>query len=205
MSKVKADMSMSLDGFITGPNDNLEQPLGAGGEQLHEWVLDLASWREPHGLEGGRTGIESDILEESFKNTGAALMGRYMFDLGVVHWGDEPPFHVPVFVVTHKAREPLVRQVGTTFNFLTDGVESALEQARAAAGDGDVWVAGGANVIQQYLAAGLLDEIQIHVVPILLGGGKRLFDQLGAEQIELEKTRVVDSPSVTHIKLRVAR
>jgi dihydrofolate reductase len=203
MGQVRFDITMSLDGFIAGPDDGPEQGLGEGGEQLHQWVYDLASWREPHGLAGGVTNRDSEILEEAIKATGAVIVGRRMFD-NAKGWGEEPPFRVPVFVVTHEAREVLVRS-DTTFTFVSDGIESALEQARAAAGDKDVSIGGGADVAQQYLKAGLVDEMQIHVAPLLLGRGVRLFDQLGDAQIELEKTRVIDSPAVTHLRFRVAR
>jgi dihydrofolate reductase len=204
MGKVVTGLSMSLDGFIAGPNDSVERPLGEGGERLHQWMYDLASWRERHGLTGGNTDTDAEVLEESFKNTGAVVVGRRMFDLAN-GWGDNPPFHMPVFVITHDAKEKVVKEGGTTFTFVTGGIESALEQAKAAAGDKDVSVAGGANIIQQYLSAGLLDEIQIHLVPVLLGDGRRLFDHIGAEQIELEITRVIESPEVTHIKFRVVK
>jgi dihydrofolate reductase len=203
MGKVFVDITTSLDGFVAGPNDGPELPLGAGGERLHEWVYGLASWREPHGLEGGEVSRDSEILGEAFESMGAVVLGKRMFE-NADGWGDEPPFHVPVFVLTHEAREPLVKG-GTTFIFVTDGIESALEQAKAAAGDKDVSVAGGAKTIQQYLSAGLVDEMQIHVAPMLLGGGIRLFDDLGAQQLKLEKTRVVESPEVTHLKFRVVR
>lgn len=205
MAKVISDMSMSLDGFIAGPNDGPENPLGEGGERLHQWLYDLASWRERHGIAGGKTNIDAEVLDESFRNTGAVVMGRRMFDVGEGPWGDNPPFHMPVFVVTHDAREELVKEGGTTFSFVTDGIESALQQAKAAAGDKDVSVAGGANIIQQYLSAGLLDEIQIHLVPVLLGEGRRLFDHLGTDQMELELTRLIESPGVTHLRFRVAK
>ena len=195
---------MSLHGFIAGPNDSVERPLGEGGEQLHEWIYDLASWRERHGLEGGKTDTDAEVLDESFKDTAAVVVGRRMFDVAN-GWGDNPPFHMPVFVITHNASEKLVKEGGTTFTFVTDGIERALEQAKAAAGDKDVSVAGGANIIQQYLSAGLLDEIQIHLVPVLLGDGVRLFHHIGVEQIELETTRVIESPGVTHIKFRVGK
>jgi dihydrofolate reductase len=204
MGKVTVDISMSLDGFIAGPNDSVERPLGEGGERLHEWIYDLASWRERHGLEGGKTDTDAEVLDESFKSTGAAVVGRRMFDVAN-GWGDNPPFHMPVFVITHEAREKLVKEAGTTFTFVTDGIQSALEQAKAAAGDKDVSVAGGANIIQQYLSAGLLDEIQIHLVPVLLGDGVRLFDHLGTEQIELETTRVIESSGVTHLRFHVVK
>jgi len=213
MTKLTLDISMSLDGFIAGPNRTLEQPLGAGGERLHEWAFGLASWRERHGLSGGETNADAEVVAESVSKTGAVLMGRRMFSGGEGPWhddpnadgwwGDDPPFRVPVFVLTHHARETVSKQGGTTFTFATDGLEAALEQARAAAGDKDVAVAGGANVVQQYLRAGLLDELQIHLVPVLLHDGVRLFDQLGAGQVQLETTRVVDSPAVTHLRYRV--
>jgi dihydrofolate reductase len=202
MPRVIAEISMSLDGFIAGPNDSLEHPIGEGGDRLHEWVVKQASWREHHGLEGGETGAASEAADEVWKNTGATILGKRMFDLAE-GWGDEPPFRRPVFVLTHEKREPLVKKGGTTFTFVNDGVERALEQARAAAGDNDVAVAGGANTIQQFIKAGLLDELQIHLVPILLGDGKRLFSQSTTREIELQK--VVDSPDVTHLRYRFAK
>ena len=215
MARLTLDITMSLDGFIAGPKQSLEQPLGEGGERLHEWLVRLASFRERHGLSGGETNGDTEVVEESLRGTGAVVMGRRMFSGGEGSWegdpradgwwGDEPPFHAQVFIVTHHARETVVKQGGTAFNFVTDGIEAALEQARAAAGDKDVAVAGGASVVQQYLKAGLLDELQIHVVPLLLGGGVRLFDQLGSKQVELECTRVIQSPAVTHLKYRVVK
>jgi dihydrofolate reductase len=202
VGKVKVDISTSLDGFITGPDDRPGQELGEGGEQLHEWGFGLAGWRNRHGLEGGETGPDDDVLEEASSNVGAIVMGPRMFDLGEGPWGDDPPFRVPVFVVTHRAGDTLEKEGGTTFTFVTDGVESALDRAREAAGDKNISVAGGAETVQQLVAAGLVDEIQLHVAPLFLGRGKRLFDQLGKE-IELERMRVVDSPAVTHLKYRV--
>jgi dihydrofolate reductase len=214
MGKLILDISMSLDGFIAGPNQTLDEPLGRGGEQLHEWAFATKSWRESHGRSGGEAGVDSDIIEESLRNTGATVMGRRMFSGGEgpweqdpnadAWWGDDPPFHHPVFVLTHHAREPLKKEGGTTFTFVTDGVESALQQARAVAGDKDVRLGGGANVAQQYLKAGLLDELRIHVAPLLLGDGVRLFEShLGSEQRELECTSVIESPAVTHLRYRV--
>ena len=205
MTKVTYDVSVSVDGFTTGPNDGPEEGLGEGGERLHEWLYDLASWREMHGREGGERGPASDLLEESFSGTGAVVIGKRMFTNAERPWGDEPPFHMPVFVVTHEQREPLEKQGGTTFHFVTGGVESALEQARAAASDGDVAVAGGSSVATQLLAAGLLDEVQLHIVPVTLGGGVRLFGGLPERQIELEPTRVLDAGGVTHIRYRVVK
>ena len=208
---VICDISVSLDGFVAGPNQTLEQPLGEGGEGLHEWVVRLKSWRERHGMEGGETGPDAEVVEEGVERAGATIMGRRMFSSGSGPWeddpkangwwGDEPPFRHPVFVLTHHPREPLELQ-GTTFTFVTDGVEAALEQARSAAGNKDVHVAGGANVVQQYLGAGLLDELELHLVPVLLGGGVRLLDEL--EPTELELDRVVASPTVTHLRYRRA-
>ena len=214
MSRLFFDLTMSLDGFVAGPNQTLEEPLGEGGERLHEWMYGLASFREPHGLEGGETNADSAVLEESVASTGAVVMGRRMFSGGAGPWdddpnadgwwGDDPPFHAPVFVLTHHARETLTKQGGTSFAFVTDGIESALEQARAAAGDKDVAIAGGAEVVQQYLNAGLVDEFQVHVAPLLLGAGVRLFDRLDTEPV-VEGTRVIGSPGVTHLKYRVVK
>jgi len=211
MGKVFADISMSLDGFIAGPKPTLKDPLGQGGEQLHEWIIKLEAWRKPHGLPGGEAGPDGKIIEESFTRTGAVIMGRKMFSGGEGPWekdpkadgwwGENPPFHVPVFVLTHHPRETVKKQGGTTFTFVTDGIESALSQAETAAGDKDVSIAGGANAIQQFIKAGLLDELQIHIVPILLGGGTPLFANLGGAK--LEKTRVIDSPFVTHLKYNI--
>jgi dihydrofolate reductase len=205
MGKVTADISVSLDGFVAGPNDGVELGLGEGGEQLHQWLFDLTSWRERHGLEGGQENRDADVLDEAFRNVGAVVMGRRMFDLGEGPWGDDPPFHMPVFVLTHRARDAIVKEGGTTFTFVTDGVESALRQAKSAADGKDVSVAGGANAIQQFISAGLLDEIQVHLVPILLGDGVRLFDQLDPEHTQMETTRVIDSPGVTHLRFRVVK
>jgi dihydrofolate reductase len=204
MGKVHVDVTMSLDGFVAGPNDGPDLPLGEGGERLHEWLYGLSTWRETHGLEGGTADRDAEVLDEAFRNNGAIVLGRRMFD-NAHGWGDEPPFHVPVFVLTHQPREREVKEGGTTFTFVTEGIESALEQARAAAGDKDVAIAGGANTVQQYLKAGLVDEIQLHVAPLLLGGGVRLFDHLDGEELQLERTRVIDSPRVTHLRFRVTK
>ena len=202
MGKVVVDLSMSLDGFIAGPNDGPDNGLGDGGERLHEWLFngDTASvHNEIFKLSSG----SAQVFDESLKATGAVVMGRRWFDIGEQPWGDDPPFRVPVFVLTHRARTKLNRGK-STFTFVTDGIESALEKARAAAGDKDVAV-GAANIAQQYLKAGLLDEIQIHLVPILLGGGVRLFRHLGNEPIELERIKVIESPDVTHLRLRIVK
>ena len=203
MGKVIADISMSLDGFVAGPDADLENPLGRGGEGLHEWAFALASWREPHGLEGGETNASSEVVAEGVAAQGAVVMGRRMYSGGSGPWeqdpkadgwwGEEPPFHAPVFVLTHHAREPLAMQGGTTFTFVTDGIASAVEQARAAAGEKDVLVAGGADAVQQALEAGLLDELQIHLVPVFLGTGVPLLDRIGPDT-ELELDRVDRRP-----------
>src|SRR5438270_4466541 len=216
MAKLILDISMSLDGCLDGPNQTLENPLGEGGERLHEWVLPLKAWREPHGLEGGETGPDSDLVEEGLRRVGATIMGRRMYSGGEGPWaedpnadgwwGDDPPFHHSVFVLTHQSREPVAKEGGTTFTFVTDGIESALEQARAAAGDKDVAVAGGADVVQQYLGAGLLDELSIHVVPVLLGGGGgRLFDNLNARAGGVGAARGVGAPAVPQLAFRVLK
>jgi dihydrofolate reductase len=201
--RVFADISMSLDGFITGPNDSVER-LVEGVDRLHQWLYDLASWRRAHGEAAGHTGPDDDLMDEAFQRAGAVVMGRRMFDHSLKPWGDEPPFHKPVFVLTHGAREPLVKGE-TTFTFVTEGIEQALEQARAVAGDKDVSIAGGAHVIQEALKAGHLDEIQIHLVAVLMGAGVRLFDDLGTQPIELECTRVVESHGVVHLRFDVVK
>jgi dihydrofolate reductase len=215
MTKLTADITMSLDGFVAGPNPSLEEPLGQGGEALHEWAFRLKQWREAHGMEGGEDDVDGEVVDESLAAAGATIMGRKMFSGGAGPWeadpnangwwGDDPPFHHPVFVLTSHAREPLAMQGGTTFTFVTDGIESALDQARAVAGEKNVHVAGGADVVQQYLNAGLLDELQIHVAPMLLGSGTRLLDNLDAAAIEFRAKRVRSSPYVTHLKYEVAR
>jgi dihydrofolate reductase len=212
MPKLILDISMSLDGYVAGPNQTLEEPLGAGGERLHEWVFNTKAWREPHGMDGGEENQDSEVVAEHVGSIGATIMGRRMFSGGEgpweddpnrdAWWGDDPPFHHPVFVLTQHPRETVVKEGGTTYTFVTHGIESALEQARAAAGEKDVAVAGGARVAQQYLDAGFLDEIQIHVAPVLLGGGVRLFEN---EHAEIELVRVVESPLVTHLRYRVAK
>src|SRR5436309_8304792 len=214
MGKVVAEISLSLDGYVAGPNPTLEKPLGEGGDQLHEWAFRLKSWREPHGLSGGETGLDDELVAENLRANGAVVMGRRMFSGGEGPWeddanaggwwGDEPPFHMPVFVVTHHAREPLVMEGGTTFIFVTEGVESAIEDARAAAAEKDVLVAGGANAIDQTINAGLVDEVQLHLAPVLLGDGARLFDGVGPELPRFEVTHVLESPLVTHLRYRVA-
>jgi dihydrofolate reductase len=213
VGRVVADISASLDGYVAGPNPSLDDPLGRGGEQLHEWVFGLRAWPERHGRSGGETGPVNDLVEEGIRAAGATIMGRRMYSGGQGPWeddpkadgwwGDDPPFGHPVFVLTHHAREPLAKQGGTSFTFVTDGVDSALEQARDAAGAKDVAIGGGAEAIQQFLEAGLVDELHIHLVPVMLGGGARLLDRVGPDDVELETMRVIESAGVAHLRYRV--
>lgn len=209
MPKLRFRISISLDGFIAGPDQSVDNPLGIGGEQLHEWV-PLAAWRAPHGLPGGDVNESSRVVEEQLSNIGSTVMGRNMFG---GHpgpwdpakpwngwWGKNPPFHHPVFVLTHHPRAPLDLEGNTTFTFVTGGIEEALEQARQAAGGRDVSLAGGAKAAQQYLRAGLVDEMELSLVPILLGSGERLFDGAGDNLHGLEPVRIVATPEVIHLK-----
>jgi dihydrofolate reductase len=210
MSKLRCDISISADGYVAGPNQSDENPLGEGGERLHDWVVSLAAWREAHELQGGDVNASTRIMEESRANIGAGVMGRNMFgppsgggwdEQWKGWWGDNPPYHYDVFVLTHHAREPLEMQGGTTFHFVTDGIEPALARAKASADGKDVMLWGGAEAINQYLAAGLLDELELHITPVVLGGGARLFDNVPG--VELEQVRAVEAPGVTHLKYRV--
>jgi dihydrofolate reductase len=205
MSKVFVDISMSLDGFIAGPNGGPQNPLGDEGHRIHQWMYDVESWRERQSLTGGQINQDDEVVKESFVRSGAYVMGSRMLGKGEVAWPDPPPFRAPVFVLTHHAREPWVRRGGTTFTFVTDGIESALKQARAAAGDKDIRIAGGANIVRQCLEAGLIDQLQIHLAPLLLGDGVRLFEHTGPEHDQLESTQVIDSPKVTHLRYRVVK
>jgi dihydrofolate reductase len=210
VSKLRFTISMSLDGFVAGPDQSVANPLGIGGMRLHEWVFPLLAWRSRHGLDGGEDNESTRVIEESLENIGATVMGRNMFG---GHpgpwdadrpwngwWGANPPFHHPVFVLTHHARAPLALEGGTTFTFVHDGIEAALAQARRAAGGKDVSLPGGASVARQYLAAGLVDVMEIHLVPLLLGSGERLFDGLGDDLHGLELVRAIAAPKVTHLK-----
>jgi dihydrofolate reductase len=200
---------MSLDGFVAGPEQSVANPLGIGGMKLHEWVFPLKPWREMHGMQGGEVNESSKVVEESMHNIGATIMGRNMFG---GHpgpwdakqpwngwWGDDPPFHHPVFVLTHHQRDPLVMQGGTTFTFVTHGIAGALALARKAAGGKDISLAGGAKIAQQYLVAGLVDEMEINLAPALLGRGERLFR--GVDDLKgLTLVRTVAATNVTHLK-----
>jgi dihydrofolate reductase len=206
VSKLKLNITMSIDGFVAGPDQSLEHPLGVGGEGLHTWLVTLKAFQERHGGEGGEVNASTPFAEDILAGAGATIMGRNMFGGGPGPWdeawqgwwGDDPPYHHPVFVLTHHPRQPLELQGGTTFYFVTDGIESALEQARAVAEEQEVSLGGGASVAQQYLAAGLLDEIVVSIVPLVLGGGTRLFENIG--DAKLEQVESVGAPGVTHIR-----
>jgi dihydrofolate reductase len=211
MSKLRLSITMSLDGYVAGPNQTEENPLGIGGMELHEWVFPLKAFREMHGQEGGEVNASSAVVEERRANIGATIMGRNMF--GPIRgpwpdncwrgwWGEDPPYHHPVFVLTHHSRKPLEMEGGTSFHFVSEGIESALAQAKDAAQGLDVWLAGGASVSNQYLAAGLVDEVDVSIAPLILGAGARLFEGLDAG-LNLEQIRAVDAPGVTHIKYEV--
>ena len=212
MPKLRFRIAMSLDGFVAGPTQSVENPLGIGAERLHEWIFVLKVAREMFGMDGGEVNESTPVFQESFANLGATVMGRNMFGghpgpwekkkPWTGWWGHNPPYHHPVFVLTHYPREPLEMEGGTTFHFVTDGIESALKQARRAAGSKDVSLGGGAKAAQQYLKAGLVDEMEIHHVPILLGSGERLLDGLGTDLRGLELVRTVVAPGVTHLKFR---
>ena len=212
MAKLRFRISMSLDGYVAGPSQSVENPLGIGGMRLHEWVFPLSVFRKMHGMEGGVVNENSAVIEEQMANLGATIMGRNMFGghPGTWKtskpwngwWGDNPPFHHPVFVLTHHARAPLELEGGTTFTFVTGGIEAALEQARKAANGKDVALGGGAHAAQQYLAAGLVDEMDISLVPVLLGSGQRLFDGIGDDLHGLVLVRTVATPGVVHLKFK---
>jgi dihydrofolate reductase len=210
MPKLRFRISMSLDGFVAGPSQSVENPLGIGGMRLHQWAFPLAVWRSTHGLQGGEVNESNRVVEESLANIGATVMGRNMFgghpgpwnakNPWNGWWGKNPPFHHPVFVLTHHAREPLELEGGTTFMFVTSGIETALELTLRAANGKDVSLAGGARAAQQYLAADLVDEMEVHLVPTLLGSGERLFDDVGDDLHGLELVRTTAAPKVTHLK-----
>lgn len=213
MGNFRLHITMSLDGFVAGPNQSVDNPLGIGGMGLHQWAFNLAAWRKMHGMEGGEVNASTKVVAEQLANVGATIMGRNMFgghpgpwkdDPWNGWWGDNPPFHTPVFVLTHHARKPLPLQGGTTFHFVSDGIESALEQAKKAAHDKDIVLGGGAKAAQQYLAARLLDEVNVALVPVLLHRGERLFENLGTG-VGLEQVQAIDAPGVTHIRYRVKK
>ena len=213
MAKLRLSITMSLDGYVGGPDQSQENPLGVGGMELHQWLFPLTEFRDMHGEEGGEVNASSAVVEERRANIGATIMGRNMF--GPVRgpwpdeswrgwWGDDPPYRHPVFVLTHHPREPQEMQGGTTFYFVSDGTESTLAQAKDAARGQDVWLAGGAFVVNQYLAARLVDEIDLSIAPVILGAGARLFDRLEPGAPKLKQIRSVGAPGVTHIKYEVS-
>ncbi|HEX6231402.1 MAG TPA: dihydrofolate reductase family protein [Actinomycetota bacterium] len=211
MSLVRFQLAISLDGYVAGPDQSEEDPLGIGGMDLHRWVFELEAWRRQHGLEGGVVNASTPVVDEMQANVGSVVMGRNMFGGGPGPWrddppwngwwGENPPFHTPVFVLTHHPRDPLEMEGGTTFFFVTEGIGSALERAKEAAEGQDVLLGGGANVVQQYLAAGAVDEFDLHVVPVVLGAGERLLENVG--DLRLEQARAIEAPGVTHIRYRV--
>jgi len=212
MRKLRLSITMSLDGYVAGPDQSEENPLGVGGMELHEWFFPLKAFREMHGDQGGETNASSSVVEERRANIGATIMGRNMFGGGTGPWGEDPwtgwwgedpPYHHPVFVLTHHAREPLQMKGGTIFHFVTDGIESALGQAKDAAREQDIWLAGGASLVNQYLAAGLVDELDISIAPVIMAGGERLFESLRHGALKLTQIRAVDAPGVTHINYQV--
>jgi dihydrofolate reductase len=213
MSKLRLSITMSLDGYVAGVDQSEEDPLGVGGMKLHQWVFPLKEFRAAHGQEGGEVNASSAVVRERQANIGATIMGRNMF--GPVRgpwpdeswrgwWGEDPPYHHPVFVLTHHPREPLEMEGGTTFHFVSDGIESALAQATDAAGGRDVWLAGGASVANQYLMARLVNEIDISIAPVVLGEGAGLFHGVERDALQLTQIRVIDAPGVTHIKYEVS-
>jgi len=211
MPKVRVhNFTMSLDGYVAGPDQSVDNPLGVGGSRLHEWMFATRMGRQMLGKDGGDEGLDNDFATQGDVGIGATIMGRNMFgpirgpwggDEWTGWWGDNPPYHHPVFVLTHHPRPPLSMQGGTTFHFVDDGIEAALEQAIAAADGRDVGIGGGAATIQQYLRAGLIDELHVAIVPILLGGGERLFDHLGEGPDAYECVEFVSSPSVAPVRL----
>jgi dihydrofolate reductase len=207
MAKLRFNITMSLDGYVAGPGQSLENPLGEGGRGLHEWAFATRTWRAMHGMDGGETGLDDDRAVAATEDVGATIMGRNMFgpvrgpwadDAWTGWWGDDPPFHTPVIVLTHHPREPLEMRGGTTFHFVSDGIESALERAVQAAGGRDVSLGGGADAARQYLRAGLIDAMEIHVVPMFLGGGSRLFEDLDGGPTGYECVGLVSSSAAAH-------
>jgi dihydrofolate reductase len=213
MSKIICHQSISLDGFTAGPNQSLDNPIGEGGMRLHEWMFATAAWRRMQGMSGGTEGPDSAIVEDiaSSEQVGAHILGRNMFGGGHGDWdpgwkgwwGDDPPYHHATFVLTHHPREPIPMLGGTTFYFVTDGIESALRQAREAAGGKDVQIGGGAATVQQFLRAGQLDELYLDIVPIILGKGERLLENVGEPR--MTPMEVIASPAVTHVRYRIER
>jgi dihydrofolate reductase len=205
MSVVFVSLGMTVDGYIAGPNGGPDNPLGDRGPTIHTWMYGQRAFRSRFGMAGGDTGRDDQILEATMTRSGATIMGKRMFEEGEKNWPEEAPFHMPVFVLTHQVRSPWQRPGGTTFHFVDDGIESALERARDAAGGKDIRIAGGADLIRQYLHAGLIDELHIALAPILLGDGVRLFDGIDPVRVSFEIAEAVHSPSVTHLRYSVKR
>jgi dihydrofolate reductase len=211
MPKVRVhNLAMSLDGYVAGPNQSLDDPLGVGGTGLHEWVFATRSGRQMIGEDGGDKGLDDDFIARGTAGIGATIMGRNMFgpvrgswgdDAWTGWWGENPPFHHPVFVLTHHDRPSISMEGGTTFHFVSDGVEAARDRALDAADGNDVRVGGGAATVQQFLRAGLIDDLHLAIVPILVGNGERLFDHLDGGPDGYECVEFVSSPAVTHVRL----
>jgi dihydrofolate reductase len=212
MSKLRVpNFAISVDGYGAGPNQDLENPLGVGGPELMEWFFHTRAWREMHGLDGGETGVDNGIAEQGFAGIGAWILGRNMFgpvrgpwpdDSWKGWWGDEPPYHTPVFVLTHHPREPLSMAGGTEFRFVTEGIHAALEQAKAAAGGRDVRLGGGVSTVRQYLREGLIDELTLSVRPAVLGSGEHLFHDLDLRASGYECVGSTTGERATHVFLR---
>jgi dihydrofolate reductase len=212
MTKVTAQMSISVDGCYAGrrhddPTTWIDSDEAAAFFRITRWAVDTMAWRERQGVDGGQESVHSRVIDESFEAAGAYVMGRRMADGGEVPWGEEPPFHAPVFVVTHRERETLHRRGGTSFTYVTDGIESAVEQARAAAGGKDVAIAGGGTLLRQAIELGVVDELDLHIVPVVIGTGMRMLDLNlpSKEGLELQRDRVIDTPEVLHVRYRVRR
>ncbi len=206
MSKIYIDVGISLDGFIAGLNPGPKNPIGDGGTQIHSWIYKQRAFREMQNIgPGGETGIDNDLLIGSLNRAGASIMGKTMFITGEFNWPEEAPFHCPVYVLTHEKREPWPRKGGTTFYFINDGLQSALTMAKAVAGEKDIRISGGANVIQQFLNAGIVDEMMIHIAPVVLGKGILLLENLDSSKNKFEITEVISSKEVTHMRYRVKK
>ena len=206
MSKVFVDVGISLDGYIAGPNIGPQNPIGDGGLAIHDWMFIQKSFREHLGMEGGDdNNKDNDLIEEVFNRIGANIMGSHMFEEGEASWPEDAPFHSPVYVLTHKKREPWKRKGGTTFYFTNEPIEKVLEKAKKDAGQKDVRISGGADTIQQYLNAGLVDEFGIHLAPLILGKGIKLFDKIDKEKFSLQVSDVIDSSLVTHLFYEVVK
>jgi dihydrofolate reductase len=212
MTIVTAQMSVSADGYYAGPEHTGPQPWLEGTEavgffRVTRWVIDAEAWRRRLGFKGGEQNTNSQVIAETFASAGAYVMGRRMADGGEIPWGDEPPFRAPVFVVTHRPRPTLHRQGGTSFTYVTSGVESAISQARAAANGKNLAIAGGGTLLREVIRLGLLDELELHMVPVILGDGMRLLSPElglgGKEAIELTPARVIATPDVTHVRYKI--